>query len=139
MVTASVRVPGASNDVVILTVHVVGPWPQAIDGWRQELANFPETISATAHAAPGAVIVAGDLNATVDMQPYRRLLRDGFNDAAEQSGAGFLRTFPADESIPPLIGIDHILTYKSSASDMHAVRIPGSDHLGLNATVHVPG
>lgn len=139
MVSASVRVPGVTNDVVVLAAHLVGPWPQAIDDWRRELAKLPETLCATADAARGAVIVAGDLNATIDMQPFRRLLQNGFANAAEQSAAGFVRTFPADESVPPLIGIDHILTYKSSASDMHTVRIPGTDHLGLTATIHVQG
>jgi endonuclease/exonuclease/phosphatase (EEP) superfamily protein YafD len=139
MVSASVRVPGAANDVVVLAAHLVGPWPQAIDDWRRELAKFPETLSATAGTAPGAVIVAGDLNATNDMQPLRELLRDGFANAAEQSAAGFVRTFPADESAPPLIGIDHILTYKCSASDLRTVRVPGSDHLGVAATISVPG
>ena len=64
---------------------------------------------------------------------------DGFEiEAAEQSGAGLTPTFPANTSTPPLIGIDHILTFNSSANDAHAVRIPGSDHLGVSATVHLP-
>lgn len=139
MVTASLRVPGTSSDTTVLAAHLVGPWPQPIDGWRQELAQLPDTLSAVADAAgAGAVIVAGDLNATADMQPFRRLLQGGFNDAADQAGAGLTRTFPADKSFPPLIGIDHILTFNSSASDLQTVRIPGSDHLGLSATIHVP-
>lgn len=139
MVSATVRVPGASDDVIVLAAHLAGPWPQAIDDWRRELAKLPETLSATASAARGPVIVAGDLNATADMQPFRRLLRDGFADAAEQSGSGFVRTFPADDSMPPLIGIDHILTHDSWASDVRTVRVPGSDHLGLAATIYVRG
>lgn len=139
MVTASITVPGSSTDTTVLAAHLVGPWPQPIDGWRQELAQLPDTLDAAARAAgAGAVIVAGDLNATADMQPFRRLLRGGFNDAADQSGAGLTPTFPADRSVPPLIGIDHILTFNSAASDLQTVRIPGSDHLGLIATVHVP-
>jgi len=45
---------------------------------------------------------------------------------------------PADSAITPLIGIDHILTYNSSATGAQTVRIPRSDHLGLIATVHIP-
>ena len=84
------------------------------------------------------MIAAGDFNATVDMAPFRRLLVDGFSSATKQSGSGLVPTFPADRAVPPLIGIDHILVSNSSASGAHAVRIPGSDHLGLAATVHLP-
>ena len=35
------------------------------------------------------MIVAGDFNSTTDMRPFRALLRNGYRDAAEQSGAGF--------------------------------------------------
>lgn len=140
MVTASLRPPGASSDVVVLAAHLAGPWPQSIQAWRREIAKLPATMRvAAAMAGDGAVIVAGDLNATADMQPFRRLLRDGFSDAAAQSGSGLVRTFPADRSVPPLIGIDHILTANGSAGDVRTVRIPGSDHLGLAATVRVPG
>ncbi len=139
MMSVSIRPPGAASDAVVLGVHITGPWPQPIDRWRKEMAKLPDTLSAAAAAAgSGAVIVAGDFNASNDMQPFRRLLRNGFRDAAEQSGAGLTPTFPADASVPPLIGIDHILTFHSSASDVRTVRIPGSDHLGLIATIHVP-
>ena len=61
------------------------------------------------------MIVAGDLNATSDMRSFRRLLQTGFKSAVEQSGAGLVRTFPANLPIPALVGIDHILTLNSSA------------------------
>ena len=38
------------------------------------------------HAGAGAVIVAGDFNATYDMAPFRRLLDEGYRDAGEQAG-----------------------------------------------------
>lgn len=140
MVTASLRVPGAASAVTVLAAHVAGPWPQPIDDWRREMAALPRTLATLASiTGPGAAIVAGDLNATSDMEPFRRLLREGFRNAAEQAGAGLVRTFPADMPMPPFIGIDHILTRNSSATDVETVQIPGSDHLGVTATVHVPG
>lgn len=140
VVSANVRVPGATSDAVVLATHLVGPWPQPIDDWRKEIAAFPSTLRRMADAAgDGAVIVAGDFNATTDMQPFRRLLDHGYRDAAAQSGAGLIRTFPSNSSVPPLIGIDHILLRNSSASDVHTVPIPGTDHLGVAATVHLPG
>lgn len=139
VIMASLRIPDVTSDAVVLATHLAGPWPQPIDGWRKELANLPGTMRTAAEAAgAGAVIVAGDLNATADMAPFRRLLEGGFSNAADQAGAGLARTYPADGSVPPLIGIDHILTFNSAASSLQTVRIPGSDHLGVIATIHVP-
>ncbi|OBK81714.1 hypothetical protein A5650_25170 [Mycobacterium sp. 1164985.4] len=137
--SAAIRAPQVSDEVVVLAAHLSGPWPQPIDGWRQDIAEFPDTLKdIAADAGKGAAIVAGDFNASMDMQPFRRLLENGFRDAAAQSGAGFTPTYPADSAAPPLIGIDRILTFNSSASDVQTVRIPGSDHLGLWAIVHIP-
>lgn len=139
LVTATLRVPGVAPAVTVASVHVVGPWPQPIDDWRREIGTLPQALGAMADvAAQRPIVVAGDLNATSDMQPFRRLLRDGFRDAAEQSGAGLVRTFPADRSLPPLIGIDHILVRNCSVTNVAAVRVPGSDHLGVTATIHLP-
>jgi endonuclease/exonuclease/phosphatase family metal-dependent hydrolase len=139
VVSAVIRAPQAADEAVVLAAHLTGPWPQPIDGWRQDIAEFSNTLNRiAAEAGEGAAIVAGDFNASMDMQPFRRLLENGFRDAAEQSGAGFTPTYPADSAAPPLIGIDRILTFNSSASDVQTVRIPGSDHLGLWAIVHVP-
>jgi endonuclease/exonuclease/phosphatase (EEP) superfamily protein YafD len=122
MLSATLRVPGAASDTSVLALHVVGPWPQPIDDWRREMAELPDTLRAAADIAdPGAVIVAGDFNATIDMRPFRQLLEGGFRHAGEQSGAGLTPTFPADRSVPPLIGIDHILTFNSTAT----IHVPG--------------
>lgn len=138
MVSAAVAVPGSDTAALFAATHLVGPWPQPIDGWRHELDQLSETLhQLSAAAGSGAVIVAGDFNATVDMQPFRRLLDNGFRDAVEQSGAGLVATYPADSAIPPLIGIDHILTLNSTARDARSIRIPGSDHLGVMANVDV--
>lgn len=140
MLRATVRVPGAATSPIVLAAHLVGPWPQPIGPWRQEVAALPNTLRrVAASAGDAAVIVAGDLNATADMRPFRTLLDAGYRDAAAQSGAGLNRTYPSDTVLPPLIGIDHILTRNSSASDVRTVPIPGSDHLGVSATVHLPG
>jgi endonuclease/exonuclease/phosphatase (EEP) superfamily protein YafD len=134
-----IAVPGTAADTVVLAVHVVGPWPQPIDGWRREITALGEILpQLAASAGRGAVVAAGDFNATYDMRPFRNLLGSGFLDAVEQTGRGPALTFPADSPIPPLIGIDHILTYQSTAADAEAVRVAGSDHLGLIATVHLP-
>lgn len=139
VLTASLRVPGVASEVRVMAAHVAGPWPQSINRWRTEMAALRKTLAALAKTAgDGSAIVAGDLNATTDMLPFRRLLAQGFGDAAEQSGAGWAGTYPADGSVPPLIRIDHILTRNASATDLRTVPITGTDHLGVAATVHIP-
>lgn len=139
MLRARVRAPGVVADSTVVAVHFGAPWPQPIDQWRGDLARFPDTLRQLARdAGAGAVIVAGDLNATLDMQPFRRLLSEGYRDAAEQAGAGLTRTYPNGRWRPPVLGIDHILLYNCAATRAQTVALPGSDHRGLVATVDVP-
>ena len=72
------------------------------------------------------------------MRPFRNLLRSGYRDAAEQSGAGIEPTFPANWRLPPFIAIDHILSRSCTATSLRTIKIPGSDHRGLAATVMIP-
>ena len=130
---ARLRLPGA--DPHLLVVHLPGPWPQPVDDWRRDIARLPATLRAL---GAGPVLVAGDFNATVDIRDFRALLRDGYRDAAGQAGAGPAPTFPADRRLPPLLGIDHVLTRDATATALHTVGIPGSDHRGLIATVRIP-
>ena len=86
----------------------------------------------------GAVIVAGDLNSTYDMLPFRRLLADGYRDAAEQAGAGLSRTYPSRPWRRPMIGIDHVLLCNCAATSAPTVAVPGSDHRGLATIIDLP-
>jgi len=135
-ITATVRPPGAA-DVIVASVHIAGPWPQSVDKWREEIAALPGVLERLAAAAgSGAAIVAGDLNATADLKPFRRLLDTGFRDGSPPFR--FAATYPANMPVPPLIRIDHILTYNSTATGAYTVRIAGSDHRALGAKVYVP-
>ena len=88
--------------------------------------------------ADGAVIVAGDFNATPDIQNYRQLLAGGYADAVQQSGAGFDPTYPADRWYPPSVPIDHVLLNGATAVSSHTVAVPGSDHRAVVLTVKLP-
>jgi endonuclease/exonuclease/phosphatase (EEP) superfamily protein YafD len=139
MLRARLQVPGVVIDPTVVAVHLAAPWIQPIDYWRQDLARFPDMLRESARAAgTGAVIVAGDFNSTADMLPFRRLLWEGYRDAAEQAGAGMTRTFPSRRWRPPVIGIDHVLVHNCVAMSARTVVLPGSDHRGLVATVEVP-
>jgi endonuclease/exonuclease/phosphatase (EEP) superfamily protein YafD len=138
-VSAQIPVPGTSIDPTVVVAHIPGPWPQPIDDWHRDLDRLPVTFLEVAErAGEGSVIVAGDLNSTTDMRPFRALLRNGYRDAAEQSGAGIEPTFPADWPLPAFLAIDHILTRGCAATSLRTMEIPGSDHRALVATVQIP-
>jgi endonuclease/exonuclease/phosphatase (EEP) superfamily protein YafD len=140
VLTADVDIPGVPTATTVVTAHISGPWPQPITEWRREMDALPETIADLIdRAGSRPVIMGGDFNATLDMAPFRRALRPGVRDAAEQAGAGLIHTFPANAEFPALIGIDHVLTYNGSATSARTVPIPGSDHLGLLAAVALTG
>ena len=92
-----------------------------------------------ASVGAGCAIVAGDFNSTPDMREFRSLLRDGFQDASQQAGAGFNRTYPANGRVlPPIIAIDHVLTFQCSATSAETTALPGSDHRGLMSRLEIP-
>jgi endonuclease/exonuclease/phosphatase (EEP) superfamily protein YafD len=135
LITARVRIPGLSPEATVGTVHMSVPWPEPIRGWRDDLARLVTTLQDIAVSADGPVLLAGDLNATRDNLEFRRLLRGGYRDAAEQAGAGLTRTHPADIAIPPLFGLDHILVRGATATSVRTLGILGSDHRALAAVI----
>ena len=138
VLAARIRVKGLATDPTVVVVHLAGPWPGPIDDWRRELNRLPATLSELGEqAGAGSVIVAGDLNSTTDMRPFRALLSNGYRDAAEQSGAGIKPTFRAHSRLIPFIAIDHILTRNCTATSLRTLTIPGSDHRGIVATIAI--
>jgi endonuclease/exonuclease/phosphatase (EEP) superfamily protein YafD len=139
MLSARIRVPGVRFDTTVLAVHLAAPWVQPLRWFRGDIEKLPSTLRGLADASgSGAVIVAGDVNATYDMRPFRRLLDEGYRDAAEQAGAGLTRTYPNRRWRPPMIGIDHVLVHNCDATSARTVKLPGSDHRGLVTIVEVP-
>ncbi|BBX05055.1 endonuclease [Mycolicibacterium moriokaense] len=139
MLRARIQVPGVMFPTTVLSVHLAAPWVQSLHYFRDDVANFPVTLrELSREAGSGAVIVAGDFNSTLDMQPFRKLLAEGYRDAGEQAGAGLTRTYPSKPWRRPVIGIDHVLVHNCSASSVRTVALPGSDHRGLATVIDVP-
>lgn len=131
-----VHVPGVTASTTVVTAHLPGPFPKPVSDWRNGMDRLSKSLRDYASVAgKGAIIVAGDLNATNDMSEFRGLLRDGYRDAAEQAGAGIQFTFPADSAVPPVVAIDHILTFQAAATSVRTARVPISDHVALIADV----
>ena len=139
---ALLRVPGMSFRPLVASVHVTSPLREesnTVDEWRSGMASARAELDSFARTAgPGAVIVGGDYNSTPDMRQFRDLLTNGYRDAVEQSGSGFAPTFPSNRRIPPLITIDHVLTRNAAAESVRTIKVPGSDHRALLATIRVP-
>ncbi|WP_232017108.1 endonuclease/exonuclease/phosphatase family protein [Gordonia insulae] len=113
----------------VLALHPGAPlrgrsqvWKDDIDSIRDHLSGLP----------PGPAIAAGDFNATWDQARYRALLQNGFADATDQAGAGFVATWPTDRpGGAPVIAIDHVITRGFVATSIRTFDLPGSDHRGV--------
>jgi endonuclease/exonuclease/phosphatase (EEP) superfamily protein YafD len=136
IVATRIDVPGLAAAPMVIGTHMPGPWPQNPSGWVTDIDNLPRTLRGFASGNPSAsVLVGGDFNATTDTAQFRKLLTDGYRDAAGQAGAGHTRTFPADTWYPPLIAIDHVLTRNAVATSAKTLSVPGSDHRALLTTI----
>jgi endonuclease/exonuclease/phosphatase (EEP) superfamily protein YafD len=139
LLTAHVRIPDVKAETTVVVTHLAAPWPNPLSGWRADLARLSVTLQEIAAAADDdPVMLAGDLNATPDIREFRRVLRDGYHDAAEQAGAGLTRTHPADIWLPPLLALDHILIRGCTATAVRTMSVPGSDHRAIVADVEIP-
>ena len=132
-VAARMSLP-TGGSVTVLSVHPMPPYPYEPELWLGELRRIRDEVDRLG----GPVVVGGDLNATDDHAAFRDLLGDDLVDAGSGSRSGPLPTYPAHKRwIPPLIGIDHVLLRGVRPERVVTVRLPGSDHRGLVATVRV--
>lgn len=102
-----VAVPVDGNGPTIVAAHPVAPVPGEMGNWREGLAWLAKRCA----DADSDVIVAGDLNSTIDH--WAGLGSDvglaGCRDVARAVGAAAVGTWPT--LMPPLLGapIDHVL------------------------------
>lgn len=132
-VFATAEVPGY-GPVRVGSAHPVPPWPVHREGWEAELDQIRTSLHGVGDLP---VVVGGDFNATWDHPEFRRLLDDGYRDAAEQAGAGWLPTWPADRVVA-LIGIDHVLVRGAQAAHVTSLTVPGTDHRAVLAVTVLP-
>lgn len=126
---------GPAGPVTVVAAHPLAPVfdaPTAVeeaDRLRWYLGGLP---------GPAPVVVGGDFNATWDHARFRGLRGLGYTDSVSGGGDGWVPTWPADRRVPPLIGIDHVLARGASAvGETSTVRVGGTDHLGVLATVRL--
>jgi endonuclease/exonuclease/phosphatase (EEP) superfamily protein YafD len=130
----SALVEAGGTEVRVTVVHPHPPMPTEITTWRTELVELTEQ----AHADDAPQILAGDFNATYDHAGFRDLLGSRFSDATREWGAGPTVTWPQGKRVPPLFALDHVVVEKDmTVSDVVTMRVPGTDHRALLATVVV--
>ena len=130
----AMTVQAPAGDLRLLAVHPTPP----VDAqqWRSDL-------DAVVAAAPGADLVVGDCNATLDHAPLRALLDERFRDAAELTNAGWQTTWPVNGEwkplgipIPAVVTIDHVFVGpRMTALWTKRVVLDGTDHAALVAQV----
>lgn len=124
--------PGSGTGVNLIAAHPVAPGVEDNSVWRDEHARLLDIVE----SGPDATALVGDLNATRDHAVVRRYEAQGYIDAADQAGAGFVPTFPVGRSIPPVVAIDHVLMRSTTyiADTFEAVDITDTDHRAIVAT-----
>jgi endonuclease/exonuclease/phosphatase (EEP) superfamily protein YafD len=134
----TVRTP--SGPVRVVAVHTWAPLGIALGrGWVLEL----ERLARFAEETPGALVLAGDFNATPGHRPFRDLLRRGALDDA----VGAVPTFPSggaslapcgvDLPTGPVLALDHVLVRGLDVVGAGVGVGAGSDHLPVLADLRV--
>jgi endonuclease/exonuclease/phosphatase (EEP) superfamily protein YafD len=128
---ATAAVPRIGS-VRIIAAHPCNPYC----GSNQFSSDHRRLRAAVRANSGGPLIVAGDLNAVDDHAPLRALRADGMRSVTDLLGAGWLPTYPANRTVPPLLPIDHILVSPQlTATSVTRFSVPGTDHLGLKAEI----
>ncbi|CCH27704.1 endonuclease/exonuclease/phosphatase family protein [Actinosynnema sp. NPDC047251] len=129
---ALVDLPG--EDLELVSVHTLAPTvPGGTEPWQRDLAGLPKRDL----NGPMRVLV-GDFNATMDHVGLRRLLNQGYVDAADQVGEGLNPTWPSRGYWPPVV-LDHVLVDNRCPVDAFRVLdLPGTDHRGILTRFVVP-
>ncbi|MEV7037419.1 endonuclease/exonuclease/phosphatase family protein [Amycolatopsis sp. NPDC051061] len=133
---SAAKQPGAQADLgdgvvaEIVAVHPISPdvdTPQ----WEREIKDLSR-----AAGEHGLRILAGDFNATLDHAAFRTVLSRGYNDAAEERGAGLSPTWPSSS---PVVTIDHVVVdNRAAVEDYRVFGVAGSDHRAVFAEVRLP-
>ncbi|WP_298806366.1 endonuclease/exonuclease/phosphatase family protein [uncultured Pseudokineococcus sp.] len=134
------RPPGAPP-VLVRAVHPYYPALRDVGPWRRQLRSLDRWAREQAAEAPAApFVVLGDLNATADHPPLRRLLapRGPLVLAGRRLGGGRPRTWPDVGPASALLALDHVLVHGLRVRAGGAEHVPGTDHRAVWADLEAP-
>lgn len=141
LVAGRVHVPALLYQPVVASVHVMSPvagMANTFERWNAGLTDTKARLEGLRNETLGTVVIAGDFNSTVDMRQFRDLLQQGYHDAAQHAGRGYLHTYCVHPRLPPVLAIDHILTRNAVVKSVRTEEIVGSDHRAVLATICIP-
>ena len=118
--------------VVIRAVaaHPAAPGPLHTGVWRRDASALYDVMS-QALASHELVVLAGDVNATLDHPSIRRLEDLGLVDGVTAAGAGFHPNYPNHGEFFPPVATDHVMARGLGARSVQVVSIDRSDHKAL--------
>lgn len=127
--------------VTVVAVHTRPPYDA--QGWRDDHAQVHAGLVGLRADTDAALVVAGDLNATLAHAPLRRLVDLGLRDAAVQANGGWSPTWPVGGhqrrfgiTVPAFAAIDHVLTSPGLVvTQASTTEVDGADHRAVVATV----
>ena len=132
---ATVHVPDRTGRVRDVLVRVAHPYRTArynATSYRRDQSMLRQRLAAQPKDVPA--IVLGDFNMSRDHQAFRRLLSDGWRDAPEYAGSGFVGTWSARYWMPHFVQLDHILISRQfGARSTATFGVDGTDHGALVA------
>jgi endonuclease/exonuclease/phosphatase (EEP) superfamily protein YafD len=132
---AVMRVPerdGGSRDIAVRVAHPYRTARYNATSYKRDQAMLRERLAAQPKDVPA--IVLGDFNASRDHAAFRRLLSDGWRDAPEYAGSGYVGTWSPRYWIPHFAALDHILISRQfGARSTATFEVDGTDHGALVA------
>ena len=123
--------------VRLINVHTVAPLNESqARRWRAQL----DLLAQMRPPESGALIMAGDFNATLDHAPMDVVVSSGMRDAFNEAGQGIGATWPQSSGpMLPLMRLDHVLVSDSVVVMSAEVQAnPGSDHRRLAVELALP-
>lgn len=128
----------AAHDYLLHAVHTYAPVGRNTVLWRDDLHRLVRWRATAPQDQP--IVMAGDFNASRAMPGFRQIA-DGMTDTIGATGAGWVRTWPHGQRIPPFIQLDHILARipgrDSTVVAAGVVEVPDTDHYAVWATLSV--
>lgn len=127
---ATMRVGG--QDVLVRVAHPYRTARYNATSYRRDQTMLRERLAAQPKDVPALVL--GDFNASRDHAAFRRLLDDGWRDAPEYAGSGFVGTWSMRYWVPHFVQLDHILiSAQFGARSTSTFEVRGTDHGALVA------
>jgi hypothetical protein len=126
---------GAGADVELTAIHLTPPSTSAerVRGWIADLAALP------APEAGVLRVLAGDFNASLDHAAFRRVVAQGYRDAAREAGRAMVWTWAPLRPRFPRLAIDHVLVDpRIGVAAVDVVPVDGSDHRAVVAELVLP-